>query len=104
MLIISGVRHILNQDLEGTSRRCGGIGDVLSGVIAAVISMSGDVKKLTQSRLIESLTFAGELVRRASESAYGQKHRAMSALDVINNIHDNFDFITDNPIFSGACF
>jgi hypothetical protein len=98
ILVLAGVRHSLNEDLEGTERRCGGLGDVLSGVVAAVISMGGDVKTMSQSRLEESLTFAGELVRRASESAYGEKHRAMSALDVINNIHNNFQFITEGPI------
>ncbi len=87
---MEGIKH-QQKVIAGTERRCGGQGDVLSGVISAIISMSDDVKNINRERIIYSLMFAGELVRRASFYAYGQRSRGMSALDVINNISSTFE-------------
>lgn len=79
---------------EGTPRRCGGLGDVLSGVIAAIISMHFTLKDYDNDYLNYCILFAGELVRKASRLAYEQKSRGMSALDVIANIPHCFDDMT----------
>lgn len=79
---------------EGTPRRCGGLGDVLSGVIAAIISMLCTLKNYDSDDINYCILFAGELVRKASRLAYEQKSRGMSALDVIANLPQCFDEMT----------
>ena len=80
-------------DTPGAPRRCGGLGDVLSGVISACISMSGDINHIDEIRIKDSILFSGELLRKTSRNAFLQRSRAMSATDVINNLHLFFDDI-----------
>lgn len=78
---------------QGCPRRCGGLGDVLSGVIAAIISMNGDITSILTDDFINCIFFGGKLVRLASKLAFGEKRRSMSALDVIENIGPAFEQI-----------
>lgn len=80
-------------DVEGTPRRCGGLGDVLSGVISAIISMHGNISEYNSQSLLELLKIAGAIVRGASKIAFETKKRGMSALDVIESIPRVFDSI-----------
>lgn len=81
-------------DASGAPRRCGGIGDVLSGVIAAIISMSGG-SIISNSELFICLNIAGRIVRRASALSFNIKGRSMSAVDVIENIGSSFKMILE---------
>lgn len=87
------IKHGARYEIDGfkSPRRCGGLGDVLSGVIAALISMSADIQAANDIRLENAILFAGELVRRSSQMAFQNRSRSMTASDVINNIHICFD-------------
>lgn len=82
-------------DAFGAPRSCGGIGDVLSGVIAAIISMNGVSSIISTSELFICLNIAGRIVRKASALAFNVKGRSMSAVDVIENIGSSFKMILE---------
>lgn len=67
---------------EGAPRRPGGIGDILSGILATVLGWSA---QRTGCRL-QACRAACVLVRRASRSAYAKHKRAMVAPDIIGEI------------------
>lgn len=75
----------------GTPRRCGGIGDILVGVISSIISMHGETDLISSDKIIQCLIISGKIVRKASEQAFVQKGRSMSAPDVIQNIGNSFE-------------
>ena len=83
----------IELDDQGCPRRCGGIGDVLSGVIAAIISMNGPDTSIDSEDFIQSIYLSGKIVRIASKHAFEKRKRAMSALDVIENIRFAFEQI-----------
>lgn len=85
----------INCSVAGAPRRCGGLGDVLSGVIAAVISMHCDINTINDVNINDCIMFAGELIRKASRLAFEQRSRGMSATDVIANIPKSFDEMTE---------
>ena len=78
---------------QGCPRRCGGIGDVLSGTIAAIISMHGNISSLSDADFIQCIFLSGKLVRLASKTAFERKKRSMSAVDVIENLSVAFEQI-----------
>lgn len=84
---------IIELNEQGCPRRCGGIGDVLSGAIAAVISMQNDFSIISQGDLIQCSFLGGKLVRLASRLAFEKKNRSMSAIDVIENLGMAFEQI-----------
>jgi ATP-dependent NAD(P)H-hydrate dehydratase len=84
---------IIELSEQGCPRRCGGIGDVLSGAIAAIISMQGDRAEIIPDDLIQCSLLGGKLVRLASRLVFEKKKRSMSALDVIENLSTAFEQI-----------
>lgn len=76
---------------EGAPRRCGGIGDILGGVLASIISMHGDPKDMNYHEIIDCLVLGGKIVRKATKMAFTVKSRAMSALDVIEQLGYSFE-------------
>lgn len=90
---IISVTFELELDEQGSPRRCGGIGDVLSGVIAAIISMNGNTFSIDTNEIIMCLKFGGQIVRRSSKIAFEKKRRSMSAIDVIENLGISFEQI-----------
>lgn len=79
----------------GAPRRCGGIGDILSGVIAALFSMCGNSDSLSFDEQIQCLALSGKIVRRATRLAFESKGRSMSALDIIWNIGSAFEQVLE---------
>lgn len=90
--IISSVSTIELCD-QGCPRRCGGIGDVLSGVIAAIISMSGNIPVIQSQDFVQCIFLSGKLVRLASKLSFEKRKRSMSAIDVIENLSMAFEQI-----------
>lgn len=90
--IISSVSTIELCD-QGCPRRCGGIGDVLSGVIAAIISMSGNIPVIQSQDFVQCIFLSGKLVRLASKLSFEKRKRSMSAIDVIENLSIAFEQI-----------
>eukprot|EP00970_Alexandrium_tamarense_P003617 scaffold569_cov220-Alexandrium_tamarense.AAC.8 len=77
---------------EGGLKRSGGIGDVLAGTISAFMAWDtvltrddASVDSAQQQRLF-AVWVACCVVKKATELAYKEKRRAMSAIDVLNGI------------------
>ena len=93
------IDRIISSDLtielydQGCPRRCGGIGDVLSGVIAAIFSMNGNISLIQSQDFIQCIFLSGKLVRLASKLAFEKRKRSMSAIDVIENLSIAFEQI-----------
>ena len=84
---------IVELHVEGAPRRCGGIGDVLSGVIAAILSMCGNTDSMCFEEEIECIMLGGRVVRTATKLAFEYKKRSMSAIDVIEALGKSFEQI-----------
>lgn len=78
---------------EGAPRRCGGIGDILGGVIASIISMHGGTEDMNYHEISDCLVLSGRIVRKATKLAFSVKRRSMSALDVIEQLGYSFEQI-----------
>lgn len=77
---------------ESSSRRCGGQGDVVAGVMGVMnlwANRSLLSKKLT---CFAAAVCTSTIVRKASKLAFSSKKRAMSALTVIDKLSDVIDF------------
>lgn len=100
IVYLKGQKDVISSKLgsfelndSGTPRRCGGLGDVLVGVISSIISMLEDTNNIKFEEIIHCLIISGKIVRKASEHAFLQKRRSMSALDVVKNIGESFEKI-----------
>lgn len=89
--ILRGHDKLYEMSEPGSPRRCGGLGDVLVGIIAALISMSEKSNCIDDSEIYECLLAAGKMARWASGQAFRKLGRSMSALDVIDFIKEAFD-------------
>ena len=79
-------------EVNGGWKRCGGIGDVLAGVLAALVgwNKSGD--------LIPTLWIGCAIVREATRRAFVERKREMGPKDVLGEIGGVVDEI--DPIFT----
>ncbi|KAJ6627769.1 ATP-dependent (S)-NAD(P)H-hydrate dehydratase [Pseudolycoriella hygida] len=78
----------------GSGRRCGGQGDLMSGVIATFYHWSLE-KKHPEAAFIAS--YAGSvLTKKCNEYAFLLKGRSMLASDMIEQIHQVFDDFFEN--------
>ena len=99
--IITNGKSLILVGNEGSLKRCGGIGDILNGIIATFCSMK---KKQTQINqfgqlkshdLLEICALACFVCREASRSAYEKRGYSLTAPDVIHelsNIAINYKF------------
>jgi len=87
---IIGNGQILACDEEGSPRRAGGQGDILSGCIATFIAWNMQSKALDASQkeaIITKCAYAGCFVtRRSAKHAFQKKGRAMGAIDMITEL------------------
>lgn len=91
------------SNVGGSSRRCGGQGDILAGSIATFLHwiLSNEdisIDQVDKNLLASSLAcYAGStLVRRCNEKAFTIKARSMLASDMIEFIHDAFTELYEN--------
>lgn len=85
----------------GSTRRCGGQGDVLSGLIATYLfwTMSHQDKlntKIDKAAMAASISCyaACAIVRKCNEKAYSTKGLGMLTSDMIEHIHESFEEFT----------
>eukprot|EP00298_Acanthocystis_sp_HF-20_P010182 c18724_g2_i1.p1 GENE.c18724_g2_i1~~c18724_g2_i1.p1 ORF type:complete len:358 (+),score=119.47 c18724_g2_i1:3-1076(+) len=103
-LISNGINTFVCDQL-GTPRRCGGLGDILSGTIGTIqgwINMKGIDKKVLNYnkddlQLLACLSSC-YLVRTTSFKAFEKHKRSMTAPDVLNLIGDTFEQICPTTI------
>ena len=94
---IIGSGQIIVCDEEGSPRRAGGQGDILSGCIATFIAWNMRSKDLDSSQreaIITKCAYAGCFVtRRAAKHAFEKKGRAMGATDMIAELGPIIDLL-----------
>ncbi|KAL7721734.1 ATP-dependent (S)-NAD(P)H-hydrate dehydratase [Entamoeba marina] len=88
--IISNGYYTATVLQEGSPRRCGGIGDLLSGSVATFLAWSV-LKNKGDEGIICSCVAACSLVKRSCQITFGDRKRGMIASDIIKNIPDAFD-------------
>ena len=81
--------EVLSLPEGGSNRRCGGQGDILSGVLATFYSWALEAKIDNGGPI--SCSAASFLVKRCNESAFKIKGRSMLASDMIEEIHNVFE-------------
>ncbi|KAJ9468900.1 ATP-dependent (S)-NAD(P)H-hydrate dehydratase [Diplonema papillatum] len=93
--IVTDGEVVLKCSVEGCPRRVGGLGDFLSGTLGLVLGWRGIAIEAGDSppSVLETCRSACVLVRRAARLAYADKHRAMSTLDVLDQIGPAFDHL-----------
>jgi NAD(P)H-hydrate repair Nnr-like enzyme with NAD(P)H-hydrate dehydratase domain len=101
-IISDGIELIYNK-AEGSLKRCGGIGDILSGITAtfSLWTHIGDKDTLIgyKPTLIAAYA-ASTLVKQCSHIAYLKYHRSLLATDIIEQIpitfHHTFESKVEN--------
>lgn len=88
--IISNGFQTVKVDEQGTIRRVGGLGDILSGITSTFISFLGSENTLKENTLkenaLEQIKQACILTRKSCFKAFMKKKRAMRATDVLQEI------------------
>ena len=91
--IISNGRETIFSDSEGSLKRCGGVGDLLSGAIGTFAYWSeinrDQVDKTYSPNLIAAYS-ASILVKESSRRAFMKFYRSILAVDVIEQIPQTF--------------
>ena len=83
-------------DLEGSPRRCGGQGDILSGLVATFLAWAKPTIRAAASNADAQESRAGAavaaaaVVRRAGALAYEKKGRAMLTSDILAHVGEGF--------------
>jgi len=104
--LISDGQSVLAVQDTGSPRRCGGIGDLLSGSTAvfttwtsflstddpiAAIDPDSNTTLATARPVLWAAYAACVLARRASASAFAIKRRAMTAPDILDKLGETFE-------------
>jgi ATP-dependent NAD(P)H-hydrate dehydratase len=71
-------------DDEGCIRRCGGLGDILTGILAALLSLLGD--KRTEEDVFTCISVSCKILRESGRLAYEKKGNSVITRDVIEFI------------------
>lgn len=98
--IITDGDRVLTNDLEGSLKRCGGIGDLLTGAIGTFTYWThSGAEKMTNDESISSVSnqpcllaayAATTLIKLCSRRAFEKYHRSTLADDMVQQISDMF--------------
>jgi ATP-dependent NAD(P)H-hydrate dehydratase len=98
--IISNGQEIISNDAEGSLKRCGGIGDLLTGALGTFAywtdsNQPTEHNEPNQLPTILAAYSASMFIKECSRVAFTKFHRATLAVDVIDQIpsvfYDMFD-------------
>ena len=92
--VISNGKSVFICDYQGIPRRCGGQGDVLSGIMGTMICWA-DKQDVGGDQDIFACFEACKLVREAARRAFDQHKRSMIASYIIPHIGPAFQFLFD---------
>ncbi|KAE9553452.1 hypothetical protein FO519_003324 [Halicephalobus sp. NKZ332] len=88
--IISDGNHIIESKVDGSPRRCGGQGDLLSGAIACFSHWAGlrfkDTVGNPKIKLLRGAYAASRFIRFTASMTYNKQGRSMTATDMIANL------------------
>ncbi len=101
--IISDGNKTIYNDVEGCFKRCGGIGDILSGIIGTFAFWCNkdehyeflSKQEICQPNLVATYC-ATVLTKMCCREAYKKFHRSLLAVDIIEEIAQSFYKIFDN--------
>jgi ATP-dependent NAD(P)H-hydrate dehydratase len=101
--IISNGQEVISNDVEGSLKRCGGIGDLLTGTLGTFAywtdsnQQTEDNASQKQATILAAYS-ASLFIKECSRVAFNKFHRATLAVDVIDQIpsvfYDMFDKAT----------
>lgn len=93
--IISDGHQTITNDLDGSRKRCGGIGDILSGITGTYAFWCDSAHNadenifqefsITNSMMIAAYS-ASAVTKWSSQNAYAKFHRSLIAGDIIEEI------------------
>lgn len=89
--IISNGRQTITNDMQGCFKRCGGIGDILTGSLGTFVFWAhaqADQVDLPPNLLASYA--ASALVKESSRRAFKKFHRSLLAVDIIEEIAESF--------------
>lgn len=88
--VISDGKYVIESKNEGSPRRCGGQGDLLSGAIACFSHWAGlrfkDAAGNPKIKLLRGAYAASRFIRYTAFSAYSVHGRSMTATDMIASL------------------
>jgi len=84
-------------EVGGSPRRCGGQGDILSGILATLLHWSYTSHQPGQP--VTAGWGACRILRAAAQQAYNTMGRATTASDIVNHIQFQFDKLFDSETF-----
>ena len=91
--IISDGHEVILNEAEGMPKRCGGIGDLLSGTIGTFAywcdKMTSENCEPKNSNMIACYA-SGVFIKECSKRAFSKFHRSVLAVDIIEQISDVF--------------
>ena len=89
--IITDGKIVALVKTEGSLKRCGGIGDILDGVLSGFTSMSNSNNSnvINKNYLVYTCICASHFVKHSSYLAYKNKGLSMTSLDVLYVIKNN---------------
>lgn len=108
---LSNGHSSLSNSVEGGLRRCGGQGDLLSGMTGVFLAWGQRWLDQGKDELPEGLTVellaayaAGTVTRETSRRTYGRLKRAMQASDMLNDVGGAFEavFAEEGEVEEGA--
>jgi ATP-dependent NAD(P)H-hydrate dehydratase len=95
--IISDGHELILNEAEGMPKRCGGIGDLLSGTIGTfsywcdkMISENRELKNSIQNSNMIACYASGVFIKECSKRAFSKFRRSVLAVDIIEQIADVF--------------
>ncbi|ELU08229.1 hypothetical protein CAPTEDRAFT_173289 [Capitella teleta] len=96
--IISNGEHVLIGNAEGSPRRCGGQGDLLSGSMGVFAHWAHNALNQTSNQELQvygptmaAAYAASTLTRECSRQAFFHHGRSMTTSDMIDKIHHSFE-------------
>lgn len=87
--IVTNGRVVLLISNKSSLKRCGGLGDVLIGVLSAFISLYKEEKNKNDTRFLEILSSACYFSRLCCERTFNKKGLSMIASDVIEEMTES---------------
>ena len=93
---ISNGKNVIICKHKGSSRRCGGQGDLLSGSIATFLSWNLFNKEKDDNDILICCLAACSLIKECNKLAFEKKKRGMICSDMIEMIPDVFYNLFDN--------
>ena len=87
--IITNGKIVLVVGNKGSLKRCGGIGDILCGIIAAVISLN----KNRDYEVMNCIASSCYICKFSAYNAYKKYNFSLTAPNIIEEIHHSIDFL-----------